>query len=148
MRKMENAFRRHDPYLAALDRIIRYLEIVSGLQADELPRRDETIKYLETALVHLVNRSDCVACSASRGLQDAELAFLAAYGRFSEHPEYRRWLKGQHVNICYSDGKDTETVDDPLNCIAVFINRKRLDTVGNSVHTTAQEMLSEISRRL
>ncbi len=148
MPALEWLYKKHDPYLAALNRVIRYMEVVSGLHQGDVPRRDEVVKDLETALAHLINLGNCPACAASRGLQDAELAFLAACAKFSEHAEYRRWLKGQRVNVCYSDGADTQTADDPLSCLAVFINGKRLDAVCLSVHCTAEEMLSEKPRRL
>jgi len=148
MRMLEWTFKRHDPYLAALQMIVKYMAIVGGFVKDEAPTRDKVVKSLAVAVIHLVNRNDCIACSASRSLEKDELAFLSAYGKFSEHPEYRRWLKTQTVSVCFADGQDDETADDPLNCISVCLNAKRLDAIGNSMRITAEEMLSETTRRL
>jgi hypothetical protein len=148
MPKLEWIYQKHDPYISAVRQIIGYMTTVSGVAKGDLPRRADIVRCLETALTHLVNRADCAACASSRGLQDDELSFLSVFEKFAEHSEYRRWINGQKTVVCFSDGQDGERVEDPLRCIAVFLGRKRLDTIGASIHASVRELVDGLFHNL
>jgi len=140
MDRIDWIHKRHYPYQDALQKITRFMLIVSGDIDDEPPVRKHTIDSLTAALRHLANRADCPICSVSRGLQDDELAFLSVYESFSKHLEYHRRAKKWSITVCLSDTQDEETVGDPFYCIAVFLGRKRLDGIGTSIRATVQKL--------
>jgi len=125
---LERAIRGHGPYLAAVKRLTCSLRYLCYDATGESFDRESVERDMAVIIQHVRTSCGCHECNLSTDLLAIERDCLEAIGRI-EGTKHGQLFADLSIQVFIADGRDHESVEDPLAKYVRVLQNKLLSAV-------------------